>query len=435
MLKRLSRLFSVRPEEWPLVLLLQGQLFLIVFVLLIVKPISVALFIDIFGAKSLANIFIVTAFLAALLSHFFAKYRQSFGPLRLNLSSLGGSFISLLLLLVLNQIPMFKETAVAGLYLWMAIYGLLAASQFWMLANYTLDKSQAKRLFGFIGAGGILGGTLGGYLTSLLSPIIPTDFLLLFAGCLLLPAMVITIRVWKKHLRPEEKAQYISSKQTAKTPQKNRETRDVTALKLVTQSKSLRLICSLILLGVMVSKLVEYQFSALGAKRYPDPDELASFFGFWLSTFSLIAIILQLLVTSWVLRLFSVWGALLFLPLGIGFGALFMLITPGLPAALISRGADGSFKQSLNRAASELLFIPLSSDLKQRVKTYIDVFIDSLASGLAGIILIFLIEYLAITPSQISWVILVLVVIWIVCVVLVREVYADDFRSNSCNIT
>lgn len=432
MLRILSRLFSVRPSEWPLVLLLQAQLFLIVLVLLIIKPIAVAQFIDAFGAKSLANIFIFTAFLAALLSHFFAKYRQSFGPLRLNLSSLGGSFMSLVILLVLKLIPAFSDMVAAGLYLWMAIYGLLAASQFWMLANYTLSIEQAKRLFGFIGAGGILGGIMGGYLTSLLTPIMLTDLLLLFAGCLLVPAMMITIRVWRFHLKPDE--QNLQNKQKKEKPvqqqKADNKNREIGAWKLVNQSRPLRLICSLILLGVMVSKLVEYQFSALGAKRYPDPDELAAFFGFWLSSFSLIAILLQLLLTSWVLRLFSVWGALLFLPLGIGFGALFMLIMPGLPAAILSRGADGSFKQSLNRAASELLFIPLSSDLKQRVKTYIDVFIDSLASGLAGLTLIFLIDVLEITAWQISWVILILVGIWIVCVVLVREAYSDAFQEK-----
>ncbi|MEO0788155.1 MAG: Npt1/Npt2 family nucleotide transporter [Bacteroidota bacterium] len=432
MLKLLSRLFSVRASEWPLVLLLQGQLFLIVLVLLIVKPIAVAQFIDAFGAKSLASIFIVTAFLAALLSHFFAKYRQSFGPLRLNLSSLGGSFISLVILLILKMIPACSDMVAAGLYLWMAIYGLLAASQFWMLANYTLDIKQAKRLFGFIGAGGIFGGIMGGYLTSLLTPIMLTDLLLLVAGSLLIPAMMITVRVWKFHRRPErEQNQQVKTEGSGQSSATDLESKkEIGAWKLVSQSRPLRLICALILLGVMVSKLVEYQFSALGAKKYPDPDELAAFFGFWLSTFSVIAIILQLLLTSWVLRLFSVWGALLFLPLGIGFGALFMLIMPGLPAAILSRGADGSFKQSLNRAASELLFIPLSADLKQRVKTYIDVFIDSLASGLAGLTLIFLIDVLDVTAWQISWVILILVSIWIVCVVLVREVYSDAFQEK-----
>ncbi|MEL7377570.1 MAG: Npt1/Npt2 family nucleotide transporter, partial [Bacteroidota bacterium] len=352
--------------------------------------------------------------------------------LRLNLSSLGGSFMSLVILLVLKLIPACSEMVAAGLYLWMAIYGLLAASQFWMLANYTLDIKQAKRLFGFIGAGGIFGGIMGGYLTSLLTPIMLTDLLLLVAGSLLIPAMMITVRVWKFHRRPErEQNQQVKTEGSGQSSATDLESKkEIGAWKLVSQSRPLRLICALILLGVMVSKLVEYQFSALGAKKYPDPDELAAFFGFWLSTFSLIAIILQLLLTSWVLRLFSVWGALLFLPLGIGFGALFMLIMPGLPAAILSRGADGSFKQSLNRAASELLFIPLSADLKQRVKTYIDVFIDSLASGLAGLTLIFLIDVLDVTAWQISWVILILVSIWIVCVVLVREVYSDAFQEK-----
>src|SRR4029077_17394747 len=52
------------------------------------------------------------------------------------------------------------------LYMWVSVFGLLAASQCWLLANYIFNAREAKRLFGVIGAGGVLGGIIGGLFTS-----------------------------------------------------------------------------------------------------------------------------------------------------------------------------------------------------------------------------------------------------------------------------
>nr|WP_262496369.1 hypothetical protein [Nonlabens ulvanivorans] len=38
------------------------------------------------------------------------------------------------------------------------------------MANVIFNIREAKRLFGFIGAGGIAGGIAGGYVTSILVP-------------------------------------------------------------------------------------------------------------------------------------------------------------------------------------------------------------------------------------------------------------------------
>ncbi len=43
-------------------------------------------------------------------------------------------------------------------YVWVGIFGVLATSQVWTLTNYVLTGREAKRLVGFIGTGGIVGG-------------------------------------------------------------------------------------------------------------------------------------------------------------------------------------------------------------------------------------------------------------------------------------
>ena len=55
-------------------------------------------------------------------------------------------------------------------YVWGALLGILLISQFWTLANGIYDPRQAKRLFGFVGGGVMLGGMAGSGLTALIIP-------------------------------------------------------------------------------------------------------------------------------------------------------------------------------------------------------------------------------------------------------------------------
>mgnify|MGYP000052667356 CR=1 FL=1 len=82
-------------------------------------------------------------------------------------------------------------------YVWVAIFGLLSASQFWILANLVYNVREAKRVFGFIGAGAIAGGIFGGYLTSVLTNVISAESLFFVAAFLLVLCLPITRYIWK----------------------------------------------------------------------------------------------------------------------------------------------------------------------------------------------------------------------------------------------
>src|SRR4051812_45047901 len=60
-------------------------------------------------------------------------------------------------------------------YVWGALLGVLLISQFWTLANGIYDPRQAKRLFGFVGGGVMLGGMTGSALTALIIQSIGTN--------------------------------------------------------------------------------------------------------------------------------------------------------------------------------------------------------------------------------------------------------------------
>ena len=365
--------------------------------------------------------FIVTAVVAAIISTAYSQALKFFSILRVNLWSLG---ICLTLLAVFAAIipeAAARDVVAVGLYLWVALFGVLAASQFWMMASLVFDVRQAKRLFGPIGAGAIAGGIAGGYLATIIAGSLGIRALLFVAIAAMVPVMLISVYVWRKYIakRVSELSQKKKTSQLRESPHR-----------LILGSRHLLLLCGIIATSVITAKLVDYQFSALAAERYADEDQLTAFFGFWFSTFNVIGLGIQLVLTQRIVERLGVSGALMFLPTGLAIGAVTMFFMPGLSAAIFSRLTDGSLKQSLHRAGVEMLFLPVSTAVKGRIKTYIDVLIDSVAGGLGGLLLLLLVDGLGVSIVGISFPVLLFVLGWFVCVLLVRDEYLEAFRDQ-----
>ena len=402
-------------------MLLQLQIFLIIAVLLIAKPAGNAIFLARFGPENLPYMFILTAVVAALISTTYAAAVRYFSLLRVNLWSLGICLLTLLGFAVVVRYPALRDTVAVGLYLWVALFGVLAASQFWMTANLVFDVRQAKRLFGPIGAGAIAGGIVGGYVANLVAGEYGVRSLLFVAVISLIPVLLISVVVWRRYLNGKRNRQPVAREAEGLT--------DESPHRIIAGSRHLQLLCAIIALSVITAKLVDYQFSALAAERYASPDRLTAFFGFWFSTFNVVGLLIQLFLTQRVVRWVGVSGALLVLPAGLTMGAILMLFMPGLGTATFSRLTDGSLKQSLHRAGVEMLFLPVNREVKNRIKIYIDVLIDSLAGGVGGL-LILLLVYLGVSAIGISGLVLFFTVGWLVCVLLVRDEYIAAFRDQ-----
>ncbi|PHI19529.1 hypothetical protein CEQ90_12585 [Lewinellaceae bacterium SD302] len=412
---------KIRPGEWKVVLLLQLQIFLIIAVLLIAKPAGSALFLARFGSGALPYMFILTALVAGGVSTAYSSALKYYSILQVNLWSIAICIFSLLGFALATAMPGAKDVVAIGLYLWVALFGVLAASQFWLIANLVFDVRQAKRLFGPIGAGAIAGGIVGGYVANIVVKEFGFRPLLFVAGLLLLPTILITIYVWRKH---------IQGKVPKLARRRKRANLQESPYQIIVGSKHLMLLCGIVSLSVITAKLVDYQFSALALRRFANEEHLTAFFGFWFSTFNVIGLIIQLLFTHRIVKYLGISGALAFLPAGLTLGAVAMFFMPGLNTAIFSRLTDGSLKQSLHRAGVEMLFLPVSREVKGRIKTYIDVFIDSAAGGIGGLLLLLLVDGFGFMPAHISYLVFFLALGWLTCVILIRDEYLTAFRMQ-----
>ncbi len=420
LLQQAHKFFDIREGEESISLLMQLYIFLIICALLIVKPTVSALFLSQLGAENLSVAFIIIAVTAVVVSYFYNKSLERF-PLRyiirttLGLFSLG--FVIMGFIVAFDWVTPFF---VYLFYTMVGMFALLATSQFWVLANVVFNVREAKRLFGFIGAGGIAGGIAGGYITSIAAATLGNGALMILAGLLIASCIIVFKRIWKTRVQT-----------LSRFKRKERATVSTeSSVKLIYKSKHLTYLAAVIGLGVLVAKLVDYQFSYIAAAKIPDPQDLASFFGFWFSTFNIISLLIQLFVTNKILENTDISVSLIALPVGIVLLCLGLLIFPELWIVVIIKGLDGSLKQSLHKSAVELLSLPIPASVKNKTKTFIDVVVDSLATGVAGFLLIFVIKGLDLSAQYITAITIAVVITWIYIVFKVRETYLGTFKES-----
>ncbi|MBT8178714.1 MAG: MFS transporter [Flavobacteriaceae bacterium] len=416
----LNKSFNIREGEFKISFLMQLYVFLIITSLLIIKPTVNSLFLSELGVENLPVAFLLIAVVAYFSSYFYSKALARLSLRKVIETTLGITIVILATLTVLLKMNLLNAWMLYVFYVWVAIHAVLSASQFWVLANLVFNPREAKRLFGFIGAGAILGGIFGGYLTSILAPVIGNDNIFFLAIGLLVLCIPLLNKIWR--LRVINLNKFKAQK---------RKLRDGdNPLWLIRNSKHLSYLASILGISVLVAKLVDYQFSDFASAAILDPDDLTAFFAFWFSTFNLLSLGIQLFITH---RVVGVWGvgiSMLLLPLGILAGCLLFLVFPELAIIIFIKAVDGSFKQSVNKSAMELLALPLSFDLKNKTKSYIDVVIDSFATGIAGFILIFLVRGLELPSLYITGIIIILLIVWIYFIYKVRGEYFQTFRDN-----
>ena len=420
----LRRTFDLRAGETRLVLAMQGIIFLLIATLLVIKPTVNSLFLYRYGAESLPVAYLVVALVAGVVTLYFSKLLASRSLRHVILSTLVGCIACLVGFAFLLHQHIWTAGSLYLLYIWVAIFAVLTTSQFWLLANAVFDARQAKRLFGFIGAGAIAGGVVGGYLASLLVTLIGSTNLLLVGASLLLLALPL---VYWATGQPQ-----IGAAKLGKQKKQKKES-PFAALRYVTERKHLRYLALLVGLSVLIAKLVDYQFSAIAAAQISDPDQLTAFFGFWFSTFNVVSLLVQLLLTARILSRFGVGGALALLPVGILLGAAALFVFPELWAAVAVKMVDGVFKQSVNKAGFELLVLPIPKKIKRPTKTFIDVFVDSLATGISGLLLLLVIVGLELPTSVVTGMIIAAALVWLYFVYRVRKTYVQSLRSRLRN--
>jgi ATP/ADP translocase/HEAT repeat protein/CRP-like cAMP-binding protein len=426
-LARLLRpVVQLRDREAATVLLMFLYSFLAMAGYNMIKPVTRGLFIEKLGAENLPWIQFGAGIVIGFIMQGYTRVITAVPRRWMIPITLGGIVLAMSTFFVLfSEFPTNPAVAV-GFYLFGLIIGILLISQFWTLANDVYDPRQAKRIFGFIGAGSSLGGFAGATMTSTVVEKIGTNSVLVvsaitLAACTLIVALVV---------RREPSAGRSDASKTGEEGGIS----GSEAIRLLKSSRHLQTIAMVIGFAAIGAAIIEQQLNmaAAEAKGAQNVDAVTGFLAQITAYLSIIGFLVQVLLTSRIHRFLGIGFALMILPVVDSATGLLMLLNGALWTAGLARIMDTSLRYTVDKTTREILFLPLPVDVKYQAKPFIDVTVDRVAKGLGALMLLVLVQDwgLDLGWRQLSYASVTMMAIWAAFALNARREYLAAFRRS-----
>lgn len=423
---RIIRPFTdIRKNEAFNLLLLFFYFFLLTTTAYTLKPGKISLFLDGLSDNMLPWAYLLTAIIISTVVPLNTK---------LLLSSKRTFFISLSLIFFIFSLLIFR---ILFLYLgnwflllywvWVELFTITSVTQFWILVNDIYLPHQAKRLFGFLVSGGLLGGIAGSLITTFFAKKIGTENLIFLCPITLFLCLLIIRTVSRSH--PIEK----QTKTLGSREDKKSGIQFLSSLSLLKNNRYFYLLSGMMISGILITTFIDFQFNSIVEMTFVEKDARTSFLGIFFTLLLIFSYFLHIILTNRILKNFGLKTALLIAPIIIFFGVLSVLFIPVFALiywAIFIKGADKSLAHSLSQTVRELLYIPIPAETKYRVKVFIDMFINKFAKGLAGLLLIIFISILDFPIKYVGLITAVIALLWIILNLLIHQEYVNLVKTH-----
>jgi ATP/ADP translocase len=416
-----ERVLDIRAQELSRVALMATYLLLIIASYATAKAVRDSLFVTNIGPAQLPYVYLLIAAAMGLVSLVYSRVVNRIGLHRLIRLTSTIAIANLLLFWLL-----FKNNSAVWfylLYVWASLFGAITASQFWLLATHVFNPREARRVFAWVGLGGIVGGIVGGGLTSRMAHRFGTESLLIVCAALMTATIVLLEIICRKHYvddgkndgeKEEEPSQAVTSR---------------ALFSQVRQSRHLSMMVLLLSIAVVVEAFIDYEYKVIAKGAIPSKDHLTAFFGSITFYIGISSLIVQMLFTSRILKRFGVGWGIMLLPVGLLGAFTAVAFDPALWAAALMQLIDGTFSYSIHRSGMELLYLPIPPQTRNAVKGFIDMFVDRTGRAIGAILLLVLTTGLAFSVRSLSVVAAGLIVVWVVVSIAVKHEYMHSFRQ------
>lgn len=267
-----------------------------------------------------------------------------------------------------NQLPW-----VAGVFfVWVSVFNLFVISVFWSFMADLYSTDQAKRLYGFISAGGTLGALTGPTITvSLVDRLGPHNLLLVSAAFLGLAIVAIfRLRAWSRRLGVADSAVKESGPAGETAVMKGSV---VSGIVDVLRSPYLRNICFFMLAYSLLSTTLYFISADLLGKEINDSRERTKLLAQIDLAVNVLALVLQLVVFKGLMNRLGTRFVLGLLPVVSVLGFAALAWTYPLVGVLVVFGVlRRAGEYALSKPARETLFNVLPPEQQYKAKNVID---------------------------------------------------------------
>lgn len=420
-MERLTRawrgLFDVRPGEIRRTVFMALYLLFILFAYYILRAASESMFLNKFDIDKLPNLYILMAVFGGALGYVYSK---AAARTSLHAAVTWTLFLSILCLIgIWFPLRARESTTVYVFAVWVRLFSVVTVTQGWVVATNLFTSREAKRLYGPLGMGMVTGAIFGGEFTTHMVRFIGTDNLL-FAS---VPLVVLAYGCYLVAIGGRRDA----VRREAGKEQEDFSVKDV--VRDVGMSRHLQILMLIMMMQFMVDTLIDYQFKYM-AKAAFHGDALTAFLGrFYGRYLNITELVLQFFFTSAVVKRLGVGGTMQVMPVSLGAASLLTFAAPTVVTASLARLVEASTRYTLARTGNELFYMPLPLEMRNRIKAFVDIFMDRAARGIAGLLLLLFVK-MSIGVRGIALVTFAMAVPWVFLTVHAQREYNRTIRRR-----
>jgi AAA family ATP:ADP antiporter len=334
----------------------------------VIKPVRDAMG-TVYGVKHLQELFTVTLIASLVFSPLYAGLAS-----RMKLSTFLPWVYGFVAATILVFYAMFvsgryqDRWIAAAFYVWVSTFNLLIISVFWTFMADIFSRAQAKRLFGFIAAGGTIGGIVGPAIATFLAKSVGNNGLMLIAaGGFVVTAVMVTL------LAKEKENLLAHGGEVQKTTLNHRlGGNPLDGFLLLFRSPYLLLLALFLLLMTWISTIVYFQLGDLITKAFESKEARTQAYATIDLTVNSLAVLVQLFGTGRIIQRFGVQTGLLLNPIIMVVAFLAVAFSPVLMILggiqIVRRVAE----YAVAKPTREMLFTVVDQESKYKAKNVID---------------------------------------------------------------
>jgi len=281
-------------------------------------------------------------------------------------------FISTLILFyILMEGDVTPANVARAFFIWTSVFNLFVVSVFWSFMADLYSNAQARRLFGFIAAGGTAGAITGPAITALLVQPLGARNLLLVSALLLLLAIICITRLsaWSASRNTTDNNLHQQNEIRPESPIGGGIWSGIT---LVVRSPYLLGICLLMLLFTTLATFLYFMQAQIIRDTFTDSAQRTAVFASIDFTVNALTLLTQLFLTSRIIKWFGLAVMLAIIPILLAIGFTLLSISPVLTVLLVVQVIRRAGNYAVMRPGREMLYVVLSREEKYKAKNFID---------------------------------------------------------------
>jgi ATP:ADP antiporter, AAA family len=409
----LSLVTDVRAGEGVTALLLTLNVFCLLALYSVLKPVRSALILSESGAVAQSYAAAAQASLLLFLVPLYGKFASMVNRVRL---------ISLVTMFFAVNLLVFYALGLAGVrigiafYIWLGIFNMMAPAQLWAFANDVYSQDRGKRLFPLVGIGGSLGAWIGAEIASALFGSLGPYRLMLFGVGGLVICMLITIWVHRREQRRDK-----TNEQAGEAEQPLGK---AGGFQLIFKQRYLLYIALLMIVLNTVNTIGEFLLASLveseavkavagAAAGTNEATWIGSFMARFQANVNLLGLVLQMFVVSRIFKYIGVRGALFIQPSIALLSYTSMAFLPVLSIVRVAKTMENSSDYSIQNTTRQALYLPTSREAKYKAKQAIDAFFVRFGDMLQAVV-VFIGTSLAFTTQHYAWLNIAMTTVWFV---------------------